>query len=156
MYVYVWLCVPDEGGPAGTSIQAAQVTVDGCFLELLHIIQFFFSHVGTLRHKKLHQVEELLHRLQEGAHTKNRENLTVFILFLMIIKFRLVKMACAAAEIWVRPPMIDWAIGAPTLEEHWFFNDKTAATEYKNRETHPRVLAGMWSQVLEGPLDILV
>ena len=67
--VIVAPCWPDERGPAGASVQAAQVAADGCFLELLDVLQLFFSHVGSLSHEQLHQVEELLHRLQGAAKT---------------------------------------------------------------------------------------
>lgn len=61
---YESVCVPDESGPAGAPVQTAQVTADSGLLELLHVLQLFFSHIRPLSHKQLHQVKQLLHRLQ--------------------------------------------------------------------------------------------
>ena len=66
----VCVCVPDQGGPAGAAVQAAEVAADGGLLELLHVLQLLLpqlDRLGALRHEQLHQVEQLLHRLQGAA-----------------------------------------------------------------------------------------
>jgi len=79
--VCLCVCWPDESGPAWATIQAAQVATDGCLLKLFDVFHLFLSGVSSLCDKQLHQVEQLLHRLQGTVHThvhthKHMQNVT--------------------------------------------------------------------------------